>query len=157
LIRGEVAAEELKEVSMEKYQAAIELLESNLKSSPNSGYNFIGAGLKTAQDILQRRLIYETAIKKRQLIPCQAGRLTAVVTETGDVYPCESFTAKLGNVRESNYDLQAILQNERSIHERASIKRKECFCTHECYTMMNILFNPGQYPELLKEYLKLQL
>ena len=156
LIRGEVMADDLKEVSMEKYQAAIEMLESNLKSHQTGGYNFSGANLKTAQDILQRRLIYETTLKKRQLIPCQAGKLTAVVTETGDVYPCESFQDKLGNVRDSDYNLRQILGSETGRAARAAIKRNKCYCTHECYMMMNILFNPGQYPALFREYAHLQ-
>jgi len=156
LIRGEVLANDLKEVSMEKYQAAIEMLESNLKRSPTSGYNFTGARLKTAQDVLQRRLIYETSVKKQQMVPCQAGKLTAVITETGDVYPCESFADKLGNVRNSGYDLQQILGSEKGRAAKAAIKKNKCYCTHECYMMMNILFNPGQYPALFREYARLQ-
>jgi radical SAM protein with 4Fe4S-binding SPASM domain len=156
LIRGEVLADDLKEVSMAKYQAAIGMLEANMKKSRHNGYNFVGAGLKTAQDILQRRLIYETATKKEQLIPCQAGKLTAVVTETGDVYPCESFQDKLGNLRNSDYDLPQILGSEKGRLAMAAIKNNKCYCTHECYMIMNILFNPGQYPALFREYARLQ-
>ena len=156
LIRGTVLDGGLKEVNMKKYQAAVDLLESNLKKSRTSGYNFNGARLKTAQDILQRRLIYETSVESRRMVPCLAGKLTAVVTETGDVYPYESFQDKLGNVRDNGYDLPRILESEKGRTVRATIKRNECYCTHECYMMMNILFNPGQYPALLKEYFRLQ-
>jgi len=31
-----------------------------------------------------------------------------------------------------------------------------CHCTHECYFMTNILFNPRLYPSLMKEYLLLR-
>lgn len=156
LIRGEILADELKEVSMKKYREAIALLEANLQKAPDSGYRFQGAGLKTAQDILQRRLIHETTLQKRQVIPCQAGRLTAVITETGNVYPCESFQDMLGNVRNHDYDLMRILGSARGGAVKAAIKGKRCYCTHECYMMMNILFNPGQYPALFREYARLK-
>ena len=38
-----------------------------------------------------------------------------------------------------------------------AVKESGCSCTHECYAMTNILFNPFQYPSLLKEYLRLLL
>ena len=36
-----------------------------------------------------------------------------------------------------------------------SIQDKRCHCTHECYFITNILFDPRRYPALLKEYLQL--
>ena len=32
---------------------------------------------------------------------------------------------------------------------------KNCYCTHECYFMTNILFNPRLYPALAREYIQL--
>jgi radical SAM protein with 4Fe4S-binding SPASM domain len=154
LIRGDVLDDELKQIDQRKYHEAIILLESRLKKKSAVRYSFKGARLKAAQDILQRRFIHQTLKHKRQVIPCYAGRLTVVVTEKGDVYPCESFAGMLGNVRESDYNLPQILQSERGGQALAAIKGKECYCTHECYMMMNILFNPCQYPVLLKEYMQ---
>ena len=89
------------------------------------------------------------------MVPCYAGKLNLVLTESGDVYPCESFTMKLGNVRNSGYDIKEILKDRKSRSIIKSIKDNGCFCTHECYLMTNILFNPRIYPKLLKEYLDL--
>ncbi|MDH5513163.1 MAG: hypothetical protein OEY27_08130, partial [Gammaproteobacteria bacterium] len=36
-----------------------------------------------------------------------------------------------------------------------TIRDGECHCTHECYFITNILFNPRLYPALLREYLGL--
>jgi radical SAM protein with 4Fe4S-binding SPASM domain len=157
LIRGEVGDGGLKEVDMGKYRAASELLAKNMRNSLEGRYGFHGAGLKAAQDIVQRRMIYRTSVEEEPQLSCQAGRLTAVVTETGDVYPCESFTDKLGNIRDSSYDLRRILRSEKGRTARAAIKQNKCYCTHECYMMMNILFNPGQYPALFREYANLQM
>jgi MoaA/NifB/PqqE/SkfB family radical SAM enzyme len=110
LIRGTVEDKGLKDVEIKKYLKAVDRLASNLRQGKSSVYRFKGARVKAAQDILQRRLIYETEVKKRQLIPCYAGKLNLVLTETGDVFPCESFSMKLGNVRKSGYDMKKILQ-----------------------------------------------
>ena len=155
LIRGNVPDEGLKDININKYLDTINKLASNLKQRISSTYRFKGAKLKAAQDILQRRLIYDTVIQNRQLIPCYAGKLNLVLTETGDVYPCESFKMKLGNVRNSGYDIKKILKSEHARKSVQSIKSHGCYCTHECYLMINILFNPRMYPALLKEYLRI--
>lgn len=155
LIRGDVREGELKQVDQQKYHNAIGLLAANLRKKTGTNYSFGGARLKAAQDIVQRRLINKTIIHDQQMIPCQAGRLTLVVTETGDVYPCESFQMKLGNVREMGYDLQQLLKSSKNDKLIRMIKDRACYCTHECYMMMNILFNPLFYPALLKEYIQI--
>ena len=130
-------------------------MESNLRNRTSGIYRFKGARLKAAQDILQRRLIHETLIQKRQLIPCYAGRLNLVLTESGDVYPCESFTMNIGNVKNYGYNLKSLLKTEQAKKIIHSIQNNNCYCTHECYFMTNILFNPRMYPLLLKEYIQL--
>jgi radical SAM protein with 4Fe4S-binding SPASM domain len=155
LIRGRVAEAGLKNIDYGKYHDTIVNMASNLKQRKSSLYRFKGAKIKAAQDILQRRLIYETLAQEKQVTPCYAGRLNLVLTETGDVFPCESFSMKMGNVRDSGYDMKFILKTEKAKGILHSIRRKKCFCTHECYCMTNILFNPFKYPALLKEYVKL--
>ncbi len=157
LIRGEVFRDDLKRVDLAKYKKVINRLESDLKKRLASTYRFRGAKLKAAQDILQRKLIYEAASTTTRTTQCYAGKLNLVLTETGDLYPCEDFSEnmKLGNIRESSYDLQELLQSDPAKQILDYIHDKGCHCTHECYFMTNILFNPRRYPELLKEYLQL--
>jgi len=155
LIRGEMADAGQKKIDLEKYRQASGLLAERLRARIAGVYRFPGGRLKAAQDILQRKMIYETALASRALLPCYAGRLNAVVTETGDVYPCESFTRKIGNIRESEYDLRQMLRTPEAQHLIDSINAGGCSCTHECYMMTNILFNPRMAPALLREYLRL--
>ncbi len=157
LIRGEVFRDDLKQVDLDKYKKVIDRLESDLKKRLASMYRFRGAKLKAAQDILQRRLIHEASRQSKRTAPCYAGKLNLVLTETGDLYPCEDFSEqmKFGNVRESEYDLQKLLESDRSRQILQFIHDMGCHCTHECYFMTNILFNPSRYPALLKEYLQL--
>ncbi|OGQ97565.1 MAG: radical SAM protein [Deltaproteobacteria bacterium RIFOXYD12_FULL_57_12] len=156
LIRGEMAENGLKEVELKKYLAVITRLEANLKTQAAAIYRFPGARLKAAQDIIQRRLIYETARQNRRLIPCYAGRLNLVLSETGELFPCESFTMGLGNVRDHDLNINRVLASGQAQGVLARIRNNGCHCTHECYFMTNILFNPRLYPTLLKEYLQVR-
>ncbi|MBW2484384.1 MAG: radical SAM protein, partial [Deltaproteobacteria bacterium] len=157
LVRGEVSQDDLKEVDLEKYNKIIKRMEDDLKKRLASTYRFRGGKLKAAQDILQRRLIYEAARTDRRTDPCYAGKLNLVMTETGDLYPCEDFSEnmKFGSIRKSGYDLQGVLHSDQAAKILDFIYDYGCHCTHECYFMTNILFNPRRYPGLLKEYLQL--
>jgi radical SAM protein with 4Fe4S-binding SPASM domain len=155
LIRGTVADNSLKEVDIEKYRKTIGRLACNLRKGTAATYRFRGARLKAAQDIVQRGIIHRTVVDARQVIPCYAGRLNLVLTESGDVFPCESFTMKLGNIRDSDYSMKRLAESSRARDIVRSIQEDKCYCTHECYVMTNILFNPRLYPRLAKEYFQL--
>ena len=155
LVRGNLSDRSFKAVDYRKYCHAIERLENNLKSNISSVYRFRGAKIKAAQDILQRRLISQVSEEKKQIIPCYAGRLNLVLSETGDVYPCEILTESFGNVRDYHYDIRKVSQSDSAKRIIDSIRNKKCYCTHECYFMTNILFNPRLYPALAREYIQL--
>lgn len=155
LIRGGVSDPELKMVDMDKYRKAARTMESDLLQGRAARYRFGGARLKAAQDILQRKLIYESAVRNQRMVPCFAGKLNLVMTESGAVYPCESFMGEMGNVREAGYDIKDILGSGRAREIIRAIEKDGCHCTHECYMMTNILFNPALYPVLLTQYLRI--
>ncbi len=142
---------------LDEYGAVIMDLERRLRTQVAATYRFRGSRLKAAQDILQRRFILQTATRQKRLLPCYAGRLNLVLAENGDVYPCESFEEpmRLGNVRESGCDLNELMRSAKAEQVLADIASKRCYCTHECYMMTNILFNPCLYPRLLREYWQL--
>jgi len=156
LARGHMRKQSLEDIDLSKYLAAAERLARGLREGSQPSYTFAGARLKAAQDILQRRLIHKTAAANSRQLECYAGSLNLVITETGELYPCESFLEehKLGSLRDNDYDIKGMLKKDgtRQIIERI---RHHCFCTHECYMMTNILFNPRLYPELLREYIRL--
>ncbi len=156
LVRGQTRDEGYKDIDLEKYLITIGKLESDLKRGEAPIYRFKGAKLKAAQDVLQRKIIYRTMKDNRCQLHCYAGKLNIVVTETGIVYPCETFqeSFRLGNLRKVDFDLKGILNSQRAKQIISDIE-KGCFCSHECYTMTNILFNPRMYPALLKEYLQI--
>ncbi|MCK4910324.1 MAG: radical SAM protein [Thermodesulfovibrionales bacterium] len=159
LVRGDVSRG-LKDVDPALYEAAIKRLEAEFRAGTSPVYSFRGAKLKAAQDLIQRRIIHKIMSGKGRQIPCYAGRLNLVVTEGADVYPCEEFkdSFKLGNLRDAWGKGEGLGEILASSNAREVIKRigDTCFCTHECYLMTNILFNPCQHPALLREYLTLK-
>jgi len=155
MVRGNLTDSHYKEVDYEKYRCAINRLENNLKNQTSNIYRFRGARLKAAQDILQRRLIHQTLLDQKRLIPCYAGKLNLVLTETGDVYPCEILSTSFGNVRDYNYNMKEVVHSEKARPVLDSIFNKRCYCTHECYFITNILFNPRLYPALAREYVQI--
>jgi MoaA/NifB/PqqE/SkfB family radical SAM enzyme len=156
MVRGNLESSHYKEVDHNKYRRAINRLENNLKNHTSRIYRFRGARLKAAQDILQRRLIYQTMLENERQIPCYAGRLNLVLTETGDVYPCEILSTSFGNIRDYNYNMGEIVRSEMARPVLDSIFNNRCYCTHECYFITNILFNPRLYPALAKEYIQIK-
>jgi MoaA/NifB/PqqE/SkfB family radical SAM enzyme len=156
LARGELADASLKAVDHAKYERAIARLAANLRERKAPTYAFRGARLKAAQDILQRRLIHRTLLEQRRQIPCYAGRLNLVLNEAGEVYPCETRRESFGNVRAHGYDLGSVVRSAAARTTLESIGRGECHCTHECYFITNILFNPRCYPALAQEWLRLR-
>jgi radical SAM protein with 4Fe4S-binding SPASM domain len=155
LIRGNVGEPSLKNVDPETYRVATEVLPRGEDPVRRMSYRFAGARLKEAQDILQRRSILRAMNTRRRETPCYAGRINLVLTEQGDVYPCESFDSKMGNVREEGWDVRKLLRRDDARAVLDNIRKKKCWCTHECYHMTNIFFNPAMYPRLLREYLRL--
>jgi MoaA/NifB/PqqE/SkfB family radical SAM enzyme len=155
LIRGELAHDGFKRVDLAKYRAAIERLEHNLKDKTANIYRFSGAKIKAAQDIMQRDLIHRTILEKKRLLECYAGKLNIVLTETGELFPCEILTKSFGNIREHDLDIGKALGTGMAAAIIRSIEQRQCYCTHECYFMTNILFNPRLYPALLREYMEL--
>jgi MoaA/NifB/PqqE/SkfB family radical SAM enzyme len=155
LVRGNLEHDDYKDVDIDKYQRAIRKLERNLKARTTNIYSFKGARLKAAQDILQRRLIGQTLMTHQRKHPCYAGRLNLVMTESGEVYPCEILNTTFGNIREHDYDMKKLLHANTAPSILSTIAEKRCYCTHECNFITNILFNPRMYPGLLREYLQL--
>ena len=82
-----------------------------------------------------------TAREGRQVIPCTAGTMTAVVYANGDVSLCETHKP-LGNLRQNTF--REIWSSVNASDLRASIARKECHCTTEVFLWPSITYQPEQ-------------
>jgi MoaA/NifB/PqqE/SkfB family radical SAM enzyme len=82
-----------------------------------------------------------TAKEKRQVVPCRAGTLSAVVYANGDVSVCENHQP-IGNLRQKSF--KEIWYSKESETLRRSIRNKECYCTNEVFLWPSIIFQPLQ-------------
>jgi len=82
-----------------------------------------------------------TVQEKRQVIPCRAGRLSAVVYANGDVSFCE-LHEPLGNLRQATF--RELWDSEEAQSLRKSIRQGVCHCTHEVFLWPSIVFQPLQ-------------
>ena len=113
---------------------------------------FLGNKFATATRILLNKLVNKTYEEKKYTTPCYAGNLSGVMYPEGDVYPCEILdeSHKIGNIREFNLDFKKLWLSHKAKEEVKFIRKTKCFCTHECFNTVNILFNPKFYGKILK-------
>jgi radical SAM protein with 4Fe4S-binding SPASM domain len=158
MVRGNLLDNGYKQVDPDNYRRAAETLATRLRDRTSGIHRFRGARLKAAQDVLQRRYIYQTLTGQDRSLPCYAGKLNLVLTESGEVYPCEILNQSLGNVRDHDYDIMQVTRTDEAVDVLRSISASNPHCrtcTHECNYITNILFNPAMYPALMTEYLRL--
>jgi MoaA/NifB/PqqE/SkfB family radical SAM enzyme len=82
-----------------------------------------------------------TAAEHRQVVPCRAGILNAVVYSNGDVSVCENHPP-LGNLREKSF--WDIWRSPEAAALRKSIAANECYCTNEVFLWPSITYQPHQ-------------
>ena len=83
----------------------------------------------------------QTVQRQTQVIPCLAGRLSAVVYANGDVSVCE-IHKPLGNLRKNSF--WEIWNAAETQKLRQSIAQKECYCTTEVFLWPSIVFQPAR-------------
>ncbi len=77
---------------------------------------------------------------------CTAGETTLVIDYDGRFRSCE-LREPIGNVKDYNCNVQDILYGEAMKKEIADIGygyKANCWCTHGCWIMSSIVFNPGK-------------
>jgi AdoMet-dependent heme synthase len=82
-----------------------------------------------------------TLKEKRQVVPCKAGVISAVVYANGDVSVCEMHKP-LGNLR--NKTFREIWFSKEAQSLRRQIAAKECWCTTEVFLWSSIVYQPAQ-------------
>ncbi len=82
-----------------------------------------------------------TLEEKKQVVPCKAGVISAVVYANGDVSVCEMHKP-LGNLRDKTF--RAMWFSKEAQELRRQIAAKECWCTTEVFLWSSIVYQPGQ-------------
>lgn len=77
---------------------------------------------------------------------CTAGETTLVIDYDGRFRSCE-LRPPIGNIKEYGCDTQAVMQGDamkKEVDEIGYGYKANCWCTHGCWIMSSIVFNPGK-------------
>jgi len=154
LVRGDPKQKVNLDLDLELYRDAVKYRDDLYYEKKMSGHSrFKGNKLATAGRIMLNELTNKTFEENKYSTPCYAGNLSGVMYPEGDIYPCEILddSHKIGNIRDFGLDFKKLWLSKKAKEEVDFIKKTKCFCTHECFNSVNILFNPKFYPEIIKK------
>jgi MoaA/NifB/PqqE/SkfB family radical SAM enzyme len=132
IIRGDRKNPTLKGPSLQQYEDLYEYIRRLWAPREEGRYGAI------VEPMLQWNKV-ETIKQARQVTPCRAGRLSAVVYANGDVGVCE-IHKPIGNLRQKSFP--EIWNSPEANALRESIARKECYCTTEVFMWSSIVYQP---------------
>ena len=132
IIRGDRKNPTLKGPSLKQYEDLYEYVRKLWAPREKGRYGSI------VEPMLQWAKV-ETVKQERQVIPCKAGRISGVVYANGDVGVCE-IHKPIGNLRQKSFP--EIWHSDEARALRASIARKECYCTTEVFLWSSIVYQP---------------
>jgi MoaA/NifB/PqqE/SkfB family radical SAM enzyme len=134
MIRGDRKNPSLQGPSLDQYRLLYEYVRRLWASREEGRYGSV------VEPMLQWAKS-RTAATQKQVVPCRAGILNAVVYSNGDVSVCESHPP-LGNLREKSF--WEIWKSAEAQNLRKSIAAKECYCTNEVFLWPSITYQPQQ-------------
>ncbi|MCB0314115.1 MAG: radical SAM protein [Calditrichaeota bacterium] len=155
--RGNAKDAHFKAVSLEEYRAAKKDFNS-VKAEPGTFARLYRAVDRHAKDQLEGYLE-----KGPEGYPwtCVAGDKMITLTEKGLLSPCEmlyqlqpEIDSDLGNVRDHNYDIPAMLAREKARNLRKYIEDTHCSCSYECAALCNVVFHKKEWPNVLMKFFK---
>ena len=153
LVRGDPKEKVNENLNIKLYQEAIEYRNSLFYSNQLSGHAiFKGNSIATASRVILGEKVQQIYETNQYQMPCYSANLSGVMYPEGQVHPCEILdnSHRIGNIRDFKLDFKKLWLSQKAKDEVKFIRNSKCFCTHECFNTVNILFNPKFYPRLLK-------
>jgi len=151
--RGQPRVPEAADIPVAKYKKAVEYVEQRTIEKEDRRKTLALLLLKAIK-LVMRDVILETKKRNRQIIQCLAGKKMVVMTEEGDIFPCELLDMKMGNIRKVNYDIRKILKSKEGMLAIKWIKDNKCFCTFECSIQNSLAYNLSNYPRIMSKFIK---
>jgi len=147
LVRGEPVDPEMLLADQERYREIQEMIRSYRLTSNQPFSPLHKAIEQKTSTVVQRSLLSP----ERRVFNCFAGKKLLLLTDTGDVFPCEHLLkTPLGNIREHDYDLEALLRQEQAKAIRKDIVDRKCNCRWECAINTSNIFDIRNYPDLIR-------
>ena len=107
-----------------------------------------------AVNTVSRENLMTTVFDYKFVTSCVAGRKLLVISETGEVQPCEILGKSIGNLRNHDWDLTKLLK-ENSVNQMQKwIKDTKCKCSFECALAANVVWKPKNYPKVVSAAIK---
>lgn len=141
-------------VDLEKYRRATDLLQEQERRKARDS---VFRQLLSQRVRVEREIIASHHEGRRVMGNCQAGTLTAIVSEAGDVRPCEILDTTYGNLRDVDFDLLALWNNDAAREHRDHIKKIGCFCTFETCVRTTMSFQPRWYGQMATNFARERL
>jgi len=133
-------------VDMKKYRRATVLLQQQERYKAHG----VLETLLAERAGVERSIIAKHYEQKPTMLGCQAGTLTMILSEEGDVRPCEILDTVLGNIRKTDYKLTPIWQGQKAQQHRQTISNT-CFCTFETCVRTTMVFQPKWILQTLRK------
>jgi MoaA/NifB/PqqE/SkfB family radical SAM enzyme len=117
--------------------------------------NIRGKAFLTRTTEAVRIVYYDVAVEilkqKRQVTPCYGGISNIHLNFNGEVWPCCVLGGDqaLGNVREWDYDVQALLRSEQALEAKRYIAEGRCACPLANQWLNNVLLTPRHMLKVL--------
>jgi len=125
-----------------------EVNERLMRKRPSLKQNFNNALLEYCREKsfmeFQRKKPYRT---------CLAAQKFLVISNGGDVYPCELLLEKMGSLKKEKYDFKKIIKGRTAKSIRGKINNINCYCQWPCAIVSNVLFDRNSYGVLFKRVL----
>ena len=124
------------------------------------GMNFIGRGMTKFFYVGLMRAMYNLRAKNLEKpscwnMDCTAGETTLVIDYDGRFRACE-LRPPIGNVKDYGYNIRDIMASDGMKREIEAIghgHKANCWCTHGCWIMSSMTFNPVKMiAKLVKSY-----
>ena len=146
-----------------------EIKDPAMKTHAEETYREMNAFLNGLERKKEKRFLYplyrgvrdvawgnlmKTVFEDEFVTPCVAGRKMIVVSETGEVKPCEILDDSMGNLRDYNFDLYELLKQHENQKLRNWIVESKCKCSFECALAANVTWNASMYPKLISAAVK---
>jgi MoaA/NifB/PqqE/SkfB family radical SAM enzyme len=157
IVRGFPRDTKAKDLNLDKLRVWNELVTKDIGRRLLGHSNFPLSDVVNAENFIAHKMNIQILRNESYIAPCFAARLAALMLSDGDVFPCEILLdKKLGNIRDCGYNFKEIWRSSRSEEIRNFIRESRCFCTHECFSAVNILFNASFLSRLFGNWLKIK-
>jgi len=161
-VRGDPMDKDASDVAPEDSRRLVEYLtkkrQGKFKNSSFYSKLFSAVGRVIENNVL------ETILEDKEVVPCLAGKRMVVISDTGDVMPCELMDGAIpknsgmnpvfGNLRDYDYDIKKLLELPNTKKVLQYIKNSRCHCSFECAMTVSTVFNPRWYPKIIKNIFK---